>query len=79
MLRHRGHYLKTSSCAEIASGAAICIDPRDPQAIADAMERVFTDKITEGTLRQAGLKRAQEFSFLTTAKNTLDVYKKILT
>jgi len=68
----------TSSCAEIASDAALCVDPRDPKAITGAMEKVLTDKFTEGTLRQAGLKRSQEFSFLTTAQNTLDVYKKIL-
>jgi glycosyltransferase involved in cell wall biosynthesis len=66
----------TSSCAEIASDAAICVDPRDLKAMAGAMERVLTDKFVEGTLRQAGLKRAQEFSFLSMARNTLDVYKK---
>jgi glycosyltransferase involved in cell wall biosynthesis len=67
----------TSSCAEIAADAAICVNPGDIKAIADAMERVLTDKFVEGTLRQAGLKRAQEFSFSNMARNTLDVYQKI--
>lgn len=64
----------TSSCAEIAADAAIRVDPRDCKAIAEAMERVLTDKFIEGSLRQAGLKRAQNFSFLATAEKTLKVY-----
>jgi glycosyltransferase involved in cell wall biosynthesis len=68
----------TSSCAEIASEAALTIDPKDPKAIAAAMERVLTDKFVEGSLRQAGLKRAQEFSFLKMAKKTLEIYQTMV-
>lgn len=68
----------TSSCAEIASDAAICVDPGNFKAIADAMERVLTDKFIEGTLRQAGLKRAQEFSFMTMAIKTLEIYQSMV-
>ena len=46
--------------------------------MAQAMEQVLTDKTLKESLRQAGLKRAQEFSFLTTAQKTLDVYRKII-
>jgi glycosyltransferase involved in cell wall biosynthesis len=69
---------QTSSCAEIASEAALGVDPKDTKAMAQAMEQVLTDKILKGSLQKAGLKRAQEFSFLTTAQNTLNVYRKIL-
>jgi glycosyltransferase involved in cell wall biosynthesis len=65
---------QTSSCGEIAAEAAISTDPSDPKAIASAMERVLTDKILQQSLREAGLKRAQEFSFLATARQTLKVY-----
>jgi glycosyltransferase involved in cell wall biosynthesis len=69
---------QTSSCGEIASDAALGVDPKDTKAIAQAMEQVLTDKTVKESLRQAGLKRAQEFSFLTTAEHTLDVYRKII-
>jgi glycosyltransferase involved in cell wall biosynthesis len=69
---------KTSSCAEIALDAALTIDPKDTEEIAQAMEQVLTDKSIKESLQGAGLKRAQEFSFLTTAQKTLDVYSKIL-
>jgi len=68
---------QTSSCAEIASDAALTTDPSDPKAIAAAMERVLTDPNLKESLRKAGLKRARDFSFLTTAQDTLDVYRKV--
>jgi len=67
---------QTSSCIEIVADAALMIDPKDTKAMAQAMEQVLTDKALKESLRQAGLKRAKEFSFLTTAQNTLDVYEK---
>ena len=69
---------RTSSCGEIASDAALTIDPKDTTAIANAMEQVLTDKIVKESLRQAGLKRAKEFSFLATAKKTLDIYQNMV-
>lgn len=69
---------QTSSCAEIASQAALTIDPKDPKSLAEAMERVLTNKNLKNSLSQAGLKRAEEFSFLRMARNTLDEYTKIL-
>jgi len=69
---------RTSSCGEIASDAAVLTDPSDSKAIASAMEQVLTDKTLKKTIRQAGLKRAKEFSFLNTAKQTLNVYHGLL-
>jgi len=66
---------QASSCGEIASDAAVTIDPKDTKIMAQAMERVLTDKTLKESLRQAGLRRAQEFSFLITAKKTLEVFK----
>jgi len=65
---------QTSSCGEIAGEAAISIDPRDCKAIANAMAQVLSDKVLKESLRKAGLKRAQNFSFLATAKQTWKVY-----
>ncbi|MDE2010056.1 MAG: glycosyltransferase family 4 protein [Candidatus Omnitrophica bacterium] len=68
----------TSSCAEIAGDAAVTVDPQDTGKIARAMEQVLTDQTLKKSLQEAGLKRAQEFSFLTMARKTLDVYRKIV-
>jgi len=69
---------KTSSCAEIASHAALTVNPHDTRAIADAMEQVLTDEILNGSLRKAGLKRAKEFSFERMAQGTLETYGTFL-
>jgi glycosyltransferase involved in cell wall biosynthesis len=69
---------KTSSCAEIASQAALTIDPKNTKAMAQAMEQVLTDKALKESLHQAGLKRAQEFSFAGTAQKTLAIYQTMV-
>ena len=69
---------KTSSCAEIAAEAALTIDPKDIKAIAQAIEQVLADKTLKESLRQAGLKRAQEFSFAAAARQTLAVYQGLI-
>jgi glycosyltransferase involved in cell wall biosynthesis len=69
---------KTSSCAEIAAEAALTIDPKNIKAIAQAMEQVLTDKALKESLRVAGLKRAQEFSLGSTARETLTVYQELI-
>ncbi len=66
---------QTSSCAEIASDAALTVDPKDTTAIAQAMAHVLSDKVLKGSLSKAGLKRAQNFSFLDTARQTRMVYE----
>jgi len=68
----------TSSCVEIAADAALTIDPQDTMEMAQAMERVLGDKSLKESLGLAGLKRARAFSFLITARKTLDVYARIV-
>ena len=69
---------QTTSCAEIATDAALTIDPQDPSAIAFAMERILTDSRLKESLGQLGLKRAREFSFRKMAEDTLAVYQRVL-
>ena len=40
------------------------------------MEQILQDKTLKKSLRQAGLKRAGEFSFAATARETLAVYQQ---
>lgn len=66
----------TSSCGEIAADAALKVDPKDIQGIAHAIAQVLSDRQLKENLRQAGLKRSQEFSFLKTAQETWKVYSE---
>ena len=64
-----------SSCPEIAKDAALLVDPRDPQKIAGAIEKILGDKNLKKTLKEKALSRAKDFSFLKTARETLGVYQ----
>lgn len=68
----------TSSCAEIAGQAALTFDPDKSSEIAEAMALVLTNEALGASLREAGLKRAGEFTFLETARKTLAVYEGLL-
>lgn len=56
----------------IAGTAALQFDPRDPNAIASAMERLTCDTELRAYLADAGPRRAAEFSWEATARTTLD-------
>lgn len=68
---------QTSSCTEIAGEAAMKIDPRSPEAIAEAVGNIISDKTLKDFLREQGRQRAQHFSFIKTAQETLEVYKEV--
>ena len=63
----------TSAMPETAGGAAILADPRDPASIARAIVEAVGSR---DRLREAGLKRAAEFTWAATAASTLDVYRE---
>lgn len=64
----------TSSLEEIAAGAAETVDPRNVEALADALVLVASDEERREDLRIRGLARAREFSWSRTAKDMLGVY-----
>jgi len=57
-----------SALPEVVGDAALLVDPADVVAIADAMERVFTDDALAKDLRRRGLARARVFSWDRTAR-----------
>jgi glycosyltransferase involved in cell wall biosynthesis len=65
----------TSSMPEVAGGAAILSDPKDPASIA----RAITDAVRPGNdrLREEGLRRAGEFTWGAMAALTLDAYREV--
>lgn len=64
-----------SSLPEVAGEAAVPVDPSSEAGLADAIERVLTDRGLAERLREAGLARAASLSWERTARATLDVYR----
>jgi glycosyltransferase involved in cell wall biosynthesis len=67
-----------SSLPEVAGDAALLFDPRDPAAIASAVERLLTNPAEAARLRALGEVRAREFTWERTARLTLDSYARAL-
>ena len=66
-----------TSLPEVVGDAALMIDPDNLSAIAEAMYQVLTSDELSDDLRQRGLQRARQFSWQTTARETLAVYEEV--
>lgn len=62
-----------SALPEVTGDAAILIAPYNVEAIAHAMQEVASSELVRSQLRQAGLTRAQQFSWEATGKATAAV------
>jgi len=68
-----------STCLpEVYEGAAYYFDPLDSTAIAEAIEKVLSDKGIRDTLIKNGHKQAAKYSWKKMAKQTLDLYNQSL-
>jgi glycosyltransferase involved in cell wall biosynthesis len=61
------------SAPEVTGGAAVLVDPSDPEAIAAGLAEAVERR---DELRARGLERAQAFSWDAVARATLDVYRE---
>jgi glycosyltransferase involved in cell wall biosynthesis len=66
-----------SALAEIAAGAAEFVEEPTPEALADAIERVLTDRALSKSLGERGYRRADAFRWNVTARQTLDVLRRV--
>jgi glycosyltransferase involved in cell wall biosynthesis len=62
---------------EVAQDAAVFVPPRDPEALARGIESVWTDKALRSRLEARGLERIRDFSWVTSARKTLELYRKL--
>jgi len=67
-----------SACPEVAGDAALLVNPRSVDDIAQAMHRLVKDKSLCYYLRQRGLARAQQFTWRKSAESHLEVFRKVL-
>ncbi|MEM8504544.1 MAG: glycosyltransferase family 1 protein [Cyanobacteria bacterium P01_D01_bin.1] len=67
-----------SSLPEVVGNAAILIDPRSVDELAIAMEAVSSNASLRSAYRQAGLARANLFSWEKTGQETVEVLKRFL-
>jgi len=65
-----------ASLPEICGSAAVLVDPEKDEDIASAMRRVIDDHIFSAELRQKALRRAADFSWQQTVRETIRVYEK---
>lgn len=67
----------TSAMPEIAGNNGILIDPYQPKEIADELLHLEKDETYRNKQIVYGLERVKLFSWENTAKNVLDIYKKL--
>lgn len=68
----------TTSLLEVASDAALTVDPYDTSALSDAMQKILIDSDLRKVLIQSGLTRARLFTWDACAKKTVDVYRQFV-
>jgi O-antigen biosynthesis alpha-1,2-mannosyltransferase len=67
-----------SALPEVAGGAALLVDPEDPDDVAGALARLAADDALREELAIRGLARAREFSWESALEKTWAVYKELL-
>lgn len=67
-----------SSIPEIVGEAALLIEAEDTEAMAGTIARVLVDEILRTVLIEKGLKRAASFSWTKCARQTVAVYRRVL-
>lgn len=66
-----------SVLSEVAGDSAVYFDPLDVNDISNALNKLLNDKILRENCIEKGVKRAQMFSWKTTAQKTLEIYNSL--
>jgi glycosyltransferase involved in cell wall biosynthesis len=68
----------TASLPEVTGDAALLVDPQDHGAIAAAIARLLDEPELSQLLGRAGVERAQSFTWEACARQTIEVYRRVL-
>lgn len=66
-----------SSLPEIIGKAALLVDPEDELQLTEALKQVLSSVKLQQKLKKAGLKRAREFTWESSAKETIKLYESM--
>lgn len=66
-----------SSLPEVVGDAALMVNPKNPEELAVAMQRLLSDETLHAEQREAGLRRARCFSWRLAAHRTIEVYQHV--
>ncbi len=69
---------EASSIPEVVHDAAFLVKPDDSRAMGGAILSLLVEPQQAGVMRDRGLARAREFSWRTTAEDTLAVYERVI-
>lgn len=69
---------RTPALMETVGDAARLVDPKDVQALARTMTELLLDEKARAELSSKGLRRAAQFSWEQTARQTLEVYREAI-
>ncbi|WP_447973288.1 glycosyltransferase family 4 protein [Nitrospira sp. Kam-Ns4a] len=67
----------TTALPEVAGEAALLVDPRDAEGLANAMIRVIEDERLREELRVKGFERAKQFTWESAARRTVALYRDL--
>jgi len=67
-----------SSLTELTKGYSFLVDPKDDQQIISAIDKILNDKVYAKTMIDNAKKYVSKFNWHNTARETLDLYKKIV-
>lgn len=68
----------TGSLPEVVGGSGICVDPYEVEDIARGIREVLTNLDVRDRMREAGLARARTFSWQETARQTMNIYREVV-
>jgi len=68
---------RANGLEEIAGSAALLVDPRNAEEIANAVRKVVLDPALSARLAAAGLERSRLFSWDTCARRTLEILEQV--
>lgn len=66
------------SLPEVAGDAALLVNPDDLDELTNAMQRALEDETLRVQLRERGLGNVKRFSWEKTARETLDIYQRVM-
>ncbi len=66
-----------ASLPEVVGDDAVVVDPYKAEAIADGLEKLYTDRALRERLKEVGLKRAAMFTWENSAKQLYAIYQEV--